>query len=203
MAKINLDRKNEFIHDEFWTLTIGGAFQRANVYPKNVSESDKTDFKAGLRKHIEEELQRHYRTEVTEEEHLENIHSLNERGQELQRNWTRTKADEAKEAGFNFGIAQKMLNLHLKYRWCDGEITVAPPHFPVDRIIQVELNKRADKKDRIELKPWTKFTDKSDYLKVIELAYALLKEPKYSHIGSIADLELLLFSRRGQKPENK
>jgi len=35
---------------------------------------------------------------------------------------------------FRIGIAQKILNLYLKYLWVAGEIKT-PPHFPVDRIM--------------------------------------------------------------------
>lgn len=37
--------KSIFINSEIWSLTIGGAFQRANVYKPNVLEKDKKDFK--------------------------------------------------------------------------------------------------------------------------------------------------------------
>ncbi len=40
--------------------------------------------------------------------------------------------------GFRVGIAQKALNLYLKYLWCLGKIT-EPPHCPFDSIIISEI----------------------------------------------------------------
>ncbi|MBU2940168.1 hypothetical protein KO494_11535 [Lacinutrix sp. C3R15] len=45
--------KNKFINSEIWSLTIGGAFQRANVYKPDVLEKDKKDFKFMLKTNIE------------------------------------------------------------------------------------------------------------------------------------------------------
>ena len=36
---------------------------------------------------------------------------------------------------FRIGIAQKLINLHLKYLWCSGVIQ-EPPHCPIDGIIR-------------------------------------------------------------------
>ena len=38
------------------------------------------------------------------------------------------------ENRYKYGVAQKLLNLALKYYWCLGEIK-EPPHCPVDKIV--------------------------------------------------------------------
>ena len=40
--------------------------------------------------------------------------------------------------GYPFGIAQKLLNVYLKYQWCSGWI-FEPPHCPIDRTILQKL----------------------------------------------------------------
>lgn len=61
---------------------------------------------------------------------------------------------------YNIGIAQKLLNLQLKYLWCAGFIGV-PPHCPVDRIIISKTYLR----DRFN---WTQIDGISEYQKAIE-----------------------------------
>ena len=83
----------------------------------------------------------------------------------------------------NFGVAQKLLNLYLKYHWCLNLIP-QPPHFPVDSIIQKELG--------LMVVPWTKMQNEIEYLRIINHAKVQLKK---HNCKSIAELELLLFSR--------
>ena len=97
----------------------------------------------------------------------------------------------------NFGISQKMLNLYLKYQWCKGAI-VEPPHFPVDRIIQEELNKvaRKNKLKAKKIEPWTQFKDENHYLKVVNHARSLSIIDDDINGLSPANIELTLFQRR-------
>jgi hypothetical protein len=62
----------------------------------------------------------------------------------------------------NFGIAQKMLNLYLKYMWSLGNIQ-EPPHFPVDRIIQIKLirTSQTTRDYPIKIEAWTQFDDEA------------------------------------------
>ena len=124
-----------------------------------------------------------YKTaKVTDAQHIDNIKALSD---------STKKYSEIFNGGrINFGIAQKMLNLFLKYQWCLGNIK-EPPHFPVDRIIQQKLNEQAKLKglSKLELLPWTQFKDETHYSKVINHARAL-------NITTPAKLELKLFQRR-------
>jgi hypothetical protein len=61
-------------------------------------------------------------------------------------------------ADLNRGIAQKLLNLYLKYLWCVGYI-VEPPHCPIDRIIIGKTSFR----DRLN---WTEMGE-AEYREVI------------------------------------
>ena len=168
--------KEKFINNEFWTLTFGAAFQRANVYKKNVTDTQKRDFKLKTRKFIENSLMTHYsENTVSDQIHIENINKLSD--------FTRQFQDILQNGKLNFGVSQKLLNLYLKYLWCHNKIS-EPPHFPVDRRIQ----------EITGFKPvvsWTQFTDSIDYMRVIDFV-----RKKNNEYLTIAEYELDHFERR-------
>lgn len=170
--------KSKYIKNEIWTLTFGGAFQRAKVYKANVSDADKQKFKIKTREYIEVELIPEYKTKIIDDlTHIENINAVS--------NFTKKYSEILNGGKLNFGVSQKLFNLQLKYLWCLNEI-IEPPHFPVDRLIQ----------ERLKISPitsWTMFEDDKAYLNIIKEARKQLG--KY---GSIAELELNLFERRSK-----
>lgn len=166
--------KEKFLNNEFWTLTFGAAFQRANVYKDNVSDSKKGEFKTKTRAYIEMSLLSHYTNTVSDEMHIENIYALSE--------FTKQFQNILQKGKLNFGVSQKMLNLYLKYLWCQNKIG-EPPHFPVDRRIQVNI-------DYKPVVSWTKFEDAKDYLKIIEHA-----RKRNVEFQTIAEFELKYFER--------
>ncbi|KVV16422.1 hypothetical protein [Flavobacterium sp. TAB 87] len=181
----------DFIQNEIWILTFGGAFQRANIYiAKDLAEQKKSDFKKGIRAFIESTILDNYKTTlVSDENHIQNIKKVSDYSANFSELFNNEK--------INFGIAQKMLNLYLKYRWSLGHIQ-SPPHFPVDRIIQELLNKelKAIGIKGEELKAWTQFTDEHHYIKVIKNARELILKKESFANHSLAELELSLFQRR-------
>ncbi len=108
---------------------------------------------------------------VSEETHVQNI--------------VRIKDTISKECstflinGFRLGVAQKALNLYLKYLWCLGIITPPPPHCPFDRIIIEKLP------EEIRV-PWTQINDVDTYLRLVEAAKKITAAQK----RSLADWEL-------------
>jgi len=168
--------KEKFINNEFWTLTFAAAFQRANVYKDNVSDAEKGEFKSKTRAYIENSLMIYYsENTVSDEMHIDNIEKLSF--------FTKQFSNILQKGKLNFGVSQKMLNLYLKYLWCHNKIS-EPPHFPVDRRIQ----------ENIGFKPvvsWTRFTDSSDYMRIIHFVRA-----KNNEFPSIAEFELYYFERR-------
>lgn len=168
--------QKEFIQNEIWILVFGGAFQRASLYKKNVSEKERKDFRIKLRAYIENTFLPQYKNVVNEEIHIENITNLSE--------FTTAFNKILTNGIMNFGVSQKLLNLYLKYQWCLGLIE-KPPHFPVDRIIQQKLN----------FKPiisWTQIKKVDDYMKIINCGKDLANKQNIS----LAQLELELFNRR-------
>jgi hypothetical protein len=119
---MNRDQE-EFLRDEFFSLTLMATVQRANVYRPSAPDGEKGAFQAALRDQLQG-LEPIYREPVVEEDHIQNILTLADR----------TSTDHGgvlMAARFRIGTAQKALNLYLKYLWCMG-ILPAPPHCPFD-----------------------------------------------------------------------
>lgn len=66
---------------------------------------------------------------------------------------------------FRIGLAQKALNLYLKYLWCAG-FAARPPHCPVDAIILESAGIRA-------ATPWTRLDSIEEYARLIEALRAI------------------------------
>ncbi len=169
--------KEQFILNEIWTLTFGAAFQRASVYKNDIDDTEKQSLKTAIRSYIEEVLEPHYKNgNVTEKQHIENIFLLS--------NHTRDFAEILNGGQLNFGVSQKLLNLHLKYLWCLDK-TAIPPHFPVDRRIQETLKLKP-------ILPWTDFQDEKDYMRIINA----VKQKLDKDFKTVAEYELKHFERR-------
>jgi len=150
-------QKEEYLRNEFWILSIGAAFQRANIYGK-ATDNQKTSFKKALFDYVDELSEQYVHKGLAEDIHLDNIEKLKERAILI----ANELAMKLKGDNFRFGIAQKLLNLYLKYLWCAGYIK-EPPHFPVDRII-IQSLESASKTN------WTELDDVKEYRWIIELA---------------------------------
>jgi len=176
---IFINMEKEFLLYEYWILSVQGAFQRSNAYKKEATEKDRIEFRRELKTFVDNELVSQYQYPVSEKQHEENIQNL--------RTYSKEKYEHLFEKGsLNIGVSQKLLNLYLKYHWCNGWIPT-PPHFPIDRIIQQKIKVKP-------LKPWTQFETIEEYRTVIQFAKEYLeKETTYT---SLAEMELHLFSRR-------
>jgi len=165
-----------FINTEIWILTFGGAFQRANIYADKVSEKQRKAFRDALILKVEKDLLPQYKNEVSEEKHIQNILEIVA--------YSHEHTPILKPGQLYFGVAQKLLNLYLKYQWCLGNIA-QPPHFPVDRIIQQKL----------KFKPiinWTSMKSEEEYKSIINHAQDKIKETGLS----LAEWELEEFARK-------
>ncbi len=134
-------QQEDFLRDEFFNCTIRGAFQRAYVYKAEANENGKENFRQSLRSSLEQ-LEAHYREPVSDEDHFRNVETLSG---ELSAN----HAEVLVEGRFRIGIAQKVLNLYLKYLWCIGKVST-PPHCPFDAYIIGELPGVSDKWTRMD-----------------------------------------------------
>lgn len=166
-----------FLHQQLWNSAIRASLSRAeSVYKEGVSKKAKDEFKQELFKFTNELIDQFYSNSTpTEESHLERIKGIIAYTEGFEKILSGEK--------LNFGRAQKVLNLYLKYRWCLGTASI-PPHFPVDRIIQLKLGLPNPP-------PWTSWKDESEYENVIKLAKIKAEEKGFE---SIAEFELWLYN---------
>jgi hypothetical protein len=105
---MNSDQEN-FLRNDFLTMSILGALGRSRTYSKSASDKTKIEFLNTLRVKLDE-VSRKYQSTVTEENHLSNIEKLSDE-------FSSSFADCLRNRRFRIGIAQKALNLYLKYLW--------------------------------------------------------------------------------------
>lgn len=172
--------KWEFIQHEVITLSIHGAFQRAKVY---VSEASDDSARESLRKRLAillRDLGSQYTDSVGGEQHKINIKKI---ADDL------TAEFEGRnllyENRFRIGIAQKALNLYLKYLWCMGKAE-RPPHCPFDAGIIDKLKPQLTKLQKNNLQ-WTKLDSLEDYQTLVDAGLMKIKTTQYS---SLSDWEL-------------
>ncbi len=167
--------KKEFIRSEFWIMSWQASMPRPRkFYKPDASKSDRKKFQQDLIEFCKELLRQYKDKSVTESDHCKNIQKLADRAN--------TYKDVLEEPYYNIGIAQKLLNLQLKYLWCMGKVK-KPPHCPVDRNI---LNKTR-LKDKCN---WTEIDSIACYKKVIKVISEVATPM------DIADWELCHYSRR-------
>jgi len=153
MFKMNAEQEH-FLKEEFLTLSINGALGRSNTYLESASEKDRINFRTDLRLELRE-ISAKYTTTVAEQTHVSNIQGL--------ANGLTSKYRSLLVGGrFRIGIAQKALNLYLKYLWCLGLIPL-PPHCPFDKRIIDQLPECADLN-------WTLINTIDDYMKLVKAA---------------------------------
>lgn len=148
--------KRDYIFRELWISTWNASVQHASLYQTGAwkDRRDEIDiFKKGLIMYVQGEIIPKYKEKVNEKDHLENMLSTIEYANGLDNGILGPHK-------YKLGIAQKLLNLALKYYWCLDEIA-EPPHCPVDRII---INKTR-LKGKVN---WTDITKEGEYLKVID-----------------------------------
>jgi len=146
-----LTKEQTFIIDELWILAWAASVQRANVFVEGAQ--NKAEFRKQLVDHIIEKILPLYKERCTDQQHNQNIAGLVKFAEQI-------KPSPLRGRVYKYGVAQKLLNLSLKYYWCFGLIP-EPPHCPVDRIIiaKTHLRKKVN---------WTEIRNKDEYSRVIE-----------------------------------
>lgn len=175
-----MDRKTEYIVSELWILAWNASVQRAALYKRGARESNSdaiNKYRNKLINYIESKLIPQYSVKVGEQQHCRNIQKLVDYANKIENGLLG-------EDGYKYGVAQKILNLSLKYYWCLGQIQ-EPPHCPVDRIV-------IDKTQYRGMINWTKILTEKEYLKIISAVKSLAEEENCS----IAHWELMNYERR-------
>ena len=125
-----MDKRKEFLIRELWISAWSASVQHASLYidgARKIRRDEINEFRSKLINYIKREIIPIYKNFVSEDEHIRNILKIIDFA---------NKADTGILGRdlYKFGVAQKLLNLALKYYWCLAEV-VEPPHCPVDRII--------------------------------------------------------------------
>ena len=124
MIAKNLDQEKwDFLDEELLAGSIRGAFGHAGIYRGKTSEKRRRELGAELRRLLRE-CATAYKSDVSDEIHNKNIRKLADK-------LSQDFKDVMKDERFRIGVAQKALNLYLKYLWCMGRIDI-PPHCPFD-----------------------------------------------------------------------
>jgi hypothetical protein len=153
-----MNAQEDFLLGELWMLAWGASVQHANLYQRGYSSGTQPVSKNAQRlsdhlfAYLSSEIIPNYTGRLEEEQHYKYIDNLivyaNSAGSRV-----------LGELGYKYGVAQKLLNLFLKYLWCIGKIA-EPPHCPVDRIIIG--------KTRYKGRNWTQIVRRSEYEEIIE-----------------------------------
>jgi hypothetical protein len=177
--------KIKFLEDEIWGLSFNGAFQRAKVYKKGRTNKEKAVFRKAIRKEIRLILEREgYDVKTPSSEgHIKILEEIKES--------IDGKFQKILDKGsINLGVVQKLVNLHLKYRWCLGWVKT-PPHSPFDRVILTKLKFK-------DTPSWVRMNDMKEYRDWIKRA---ADEAKAGGYENIAGWELGEFRRPGSSGE--
>jgi len=151
------------------------------IYNKNVIKP--TGLCSDLKTLIEIYIDKFKRAEISEENHFAEIEHI------ARSISTDNKYKEILHgAAFRIGIAQKLLNLTLKYLWCMDKIK-EPCHCPIDSIV---INKIIATKPGISLTNWTELDSIEDYRKCI----TAIREIAYSQNKTIAQWELDVWNKK-------
>ena len=112
----------QFLAEELASMAWAGSVQRACLYTTSPRPSGRETeaFRRNLTVFVERELLPQYRSSVSPKVHLRNLGLLVAMG-------TQIGGSRLSTQGYKYGVAQKFLNLLLKYQWCLGSIP-EPPH---------------------------------------------------------------------------
>jgi len=162
--------KKEFLKKEFIISSINAAFQRnKNVYKDSADKWRCEEFRLFLNLFLKGLPE----VRLTEEDLYSHISGLIEE--------TKKYDDILKLGQLNYGTAQKLVNLYLKYLWC-SDFVPEPPHCPIDRIILKEAG--------ILDVAWTGIADRDEYVAIVNRIKGVCGNM------SLAQWELQSYNRR-------
>ncbi|WP_147818866.1 hypothetical protein [Salidesulfovibrio onnuriiensis] len=151
------DLKLGFLRDVFfsnaWSAAVANRVRK--TYVKGAKDNERYFVYYTFQDFLYDLEKKYVAGKVDEKEHLANIESLVERSME----------DDLKSCLFKgkmtFGVAQKLLNMYLKYLWCAGIIKHEPPHCPIDSIVLRNLDIDTAQKSQGALPKWPDADEKT------------------------------------------
>jgi hypothetical protein len=180
MAMNNMDKKIKYLERELWILAWNASVQHAALYKNGAWQNQREQidkFRSKVIDHIKDNIIPQYTEVVEESRHCMNIRALIDYA-------TQVDTGVLGKNGYKYGVAQKLLNLALKYYWCLGLIK-EPPHCPVDKIVIDKTSFRGKVN-------WTQIVAEREYLNIISAIRSLAEKDNFS----IAQWELNNYERR-------
>ncbi|MFC1503455.1 hypothetical protein ACFL53_03775 [Pseudomonadota bacterium] len=167
--------KKEFVLKIALSNSQSAAFQRAYVYKENTTDKEKRNFKVYFRSKLRV-LEEVYKQPVNEEEHLTIITNF---ANEISTNYAHVLSNEK----LRFGIAQKAVNLYLKFLWTLGYLDTQPIHCPLDRIVLKRIGSSVK---------WTELDCPREYLKLMKNVQTIARSTN----KTIAEWEIDLWNKQ-------
>lgn len=171
--------KNRFLAYELGILTLKASLSTRDdeypVYDKSRKTHQRSHAKRVLREFLAMIERKYSESSISETEHVTFI-------VEVAADLSNQLTPYLHNGRFRIGVAQKLVNVHLKYLWTAG-FCLEPPHCPIDGIIR-----DAAGIDYV----WTR----SDSIKEYEEAIADLKAIAETKGRTLAQWELETFRRR-------
>ena len=143
-----------FLEYEFITSSLLAAFATRRkthpIYAAEVTDSQRNEVKQWVRSYLVALGKKYRSNDLTETEHVNEIRYLTvEAGKRYPL--------LLHKGEFRFGVAQKLINVYLKYLWAVGAVN-SVHHCPLDGIINSEVDLRYE---------WTTSNSESQYLNAI------------------------------------
>lgn len=171
--------KNSFLAYELGLLSLKAALStRAKdwpIYSASRKGHQRNDVKTAVRKELDSLATPYANGPVSEDDHVALISVLADR-------LSCQHESSLYKGRFRYGVAQKLVNIHLKYFWAAGVIP-EPPHCPIDGIIRDRAGLNYD---------WTVSDSVAEY----EAAIAALRP--HAQARTLTTWELQEFRRRAQ-----
>lgn len=172
--------KLEFLRYEVSILSLKAALSTraggAPIYSGDCHEYQRAPIKSALRRGLRELETAYSYGNISSTDHCNYIASFADHISQTYGNYLHNRR-------FRYGIAQKLINLHLKYLWSVG-LVEEPPHCPLDGIVRDLANLNYD---------WTTSDSQEEYVEAIRTLSELAK-PR-----SLSVWELQEFRRREQE----
>lgn len=173
------DNKHRFLSYELGLLTLKAALSTRDggypVYDKGSKPHQRSNAKRILRDLLAQIECKYSEKSISESEHIDFIIKVAE-------NLSSKLKSNLYNGRFRLGVAQKLVNVHLKYLWTAG-FCPEPPHCPIDGIIRDIAG--------IDY-TWTQ----SDSIEEYKAAIAKLKTLAEKKGFTLAQWELEVFRRR-------
>jgi hypothetical protein len=180
MTMNDMDKKAKYLEGELWILAWNASVQHATLYKSGAWQNQRDQiakFRDKLIEFITRNIIPQYTATVEESRHCENIRALMDYANQID-------TGVLGKDGYKYGVAQKILNLALKYYWC-LRLVKEPPHCPVDKIVIDKTSFRGKVN-------WTQIVAEPEYLNII----SAIRSQAEKDNCSIAQWELNNYERR-------